>query len=172
LGNWEFGAPLLAKRGLKMLVITLAEPDERFTELRQKSRARWGIETLVVGRDPFAFVEIIRRLEKGDVVALLVDRPPESSATVVELFGRPFHASVAPAELARATGCTLLPVYLPRTREGYAARVLPPVSYERAALRTREARQALTQRIMNEFAPAIRQNLNQWYHFVPIWPKN
>src|SRR5439155_54004 len=105
LGNWEFGAPLLARRGVNLLVITLAEPTRRLTELRQASRARWGIETLVIGRDPFAFVEIIRRLESGAVVALLVDRPPETSAVMVELFGRKFAASIAAAELARASGC-------------------------------------------------------------------
>src|SRR4029077_20302242 len=118
LGNWEFGGPLLTKRGVKLQVITLAEPGNGLTELRQASRAKWGIETLVIGEDPFAFVEIIRRLEGGATVALLVDRPPETSAVTVELFGRPFSASIAAAELARASGCVLLPVYLPRNDDG------------------------------------------------------
>ncbi|HYT61588.1 MAG TPA: MMPL family transporter [Haliangiales bacterium] len=170
LGNWEFGAPLLAQRGVKLLVVTLAEPQGRLTELRQASRARWGIETLVIGRDPFAFVEIIRRLESGAIVALLVDRPPEASAVMVELFGRKFAASIAAAELARASGCVLLPVYLPRTERGYAAHILPEIPYDRAALRSRESRQKITQEILRAFEPVIRQHLDQWYHFVPIWP--
>jgi KDO2-lipid IV(A) lauroyltransferase len=171
LGNWEFGAPLLIRRGVSLLVITLDEPQGRLTEIRRKSRARWGIETLVIGRDPFAFVEIIRRLEAGAAVALLVDRPPERSAVMVELFGRKFAASIAPAELARASGCVLLPVYLPRTEQGYAAHSLPQIPYDRAALRSREACQKLTQEIMRAFEAPIRQHLDQWYHFVPIWPK-
>jgi len=101
---------------------------------------------------------------------LLVDRPPEATAVTVDLFGRPFAASIAAAELARATGCVLLPVYLPRTERGYAAHILPPVHYERGALRSRETRQKLTQEIMRAFEAAIRQHLDQWYHFVPIWP--
>ncbi len=171
IGNWEFGAPLLAKRGVQLLVITLPEPGDQFTELRRQSRARWGIETLVIGENPFAFVEIIRRLEAGAAVALLVDRPPAASAVPVQLFGRTFPASIAAAELARASGCVLLPVYIPRTENGYAAEVLPSISYDRAALRTREARQELTQKIMSAFEPVIRQYINQWYHFIPIWPK-
>ena len=170
IGNWEFGAPLLAKRGVQLLVITLPEPEDQFTELRRKSRARWGIETLVIGENPFAIVEIIQRLEAGAAVALLVDRPPAASAVPVQLFGRAFPASIAAAELARASGCVLLPVCLPRTQNGYAAEVLPAISYDRAALRTREARQELTQKIMSAFEPVIRQYLNQWYHFIPIWP--
>ena len=170
LGNWEFGAPLLARHGVKLLVVTLAEPQRQLTEIRQASRARWGIETLVIGRDPFSFVEMIRRLEAGATVALLVDRPLEAGSVSVELFGRKFAASIAAAELARASGCALLPVYLPRIENGYAAHILPEIPYDRAALRSPEARHKLTQEIMRAFEPAIRQHLDQWYHFVPIWP--
>ena len=171
LGNWEFGAPLLAKRGVKLLVITLEEPDSRLTEMRKASRERWGIETLVLGRDTFAFVEIIRRLESGATVALLVDRPPANTSVTVELFGQPFAASISAAELARATNCILLPAYIPRMQKTYAAHILPPISYDRASLRQTEARHKLTQEIMRAFEPVIRQHLDQWYHFVPIWQK-
>jgi lauroyl/myristoyl acyltransferase len=169
LGNWEFGAPLLTMNGYKLHVITLAEPGHGLTEMRQAARARWGIETVVIGRDPFAFVEIIRRLEAGATIALLVDRPPASSGVDVQLFGQPFSASIAVAELARATGCELLPVYLVRLGKGYEARILPPIEYERASLRDRGARQQLSQRVMDVFAPAIREYSDQWYHFVSIW---
>jgi len=169
LGNWEFGAPWLARRGVTLQVITMAEPTQDFTKLRQASRARWNIETFVIGEDPFAFLEVIRRLEGGATVALLVDRPPAATAVTVELFGRPFLASIAVAELARASGCMLVPVYLPRTGQAYAAHLLPAIPYDRAALRDRAARQQLTQEIIRVFKPVIRQHLNQWYHFVPIW---
>jgi predicted RND superfamily exporter protein/lauroyl/myristoyl acyltransferase len=171
LGNWEFGGPLLSRRGVSLQVVTLAEPGGGFTELRRASRARWDIDTLVIGHDPFAFVEIIRRRGGGATVALLVDRPPASTAVEVELFGRPFAASLAAAELARATGCVLLPVYLPLVGNTYEAHVLPAVLYERATLRDRAARQRLTQQIMRVFEPVIREHLEQWYHFVPVWPK-
>ena len=170
LGNWEFGGPMLTSRGVALQVLTLAEPGRDFTQLRQASRARWQIETLVVGNDPLAFVEIIKRLEGGAAVALLIDRPPPTSAVTVQLFGRCFEASIAAAELARASGCALLPVYIPWQPGGYTAHMLPAVPYERATLRDRSARQQLTQQMMTIFEPIIRQYLDQWYHFVPIWP--
>jgi lauroyl/myristoyl acyltransferase len=171
LGNWEFGGPLLIRKGVGLQVITLAEPGDGFTAMRQASRARWKIETLVIGNDPMAFLEVIRRLEKGATVALLVDRPPPPTAICVELFGRPFAASIAAAELARASGCALLPVYLPRHGDKYDAHVLPAITYERAKLRDREQRRQLTQSIIQVFEPLILQHLDQWYHFVPIWPE-
>jgi KDO2-lipid IV(A) lauroyltransferase len=170
LGNWEFGAPLLTERGIKLHVITAPEPQPELTAVRQAARARWGIQTLALGADPFAAVEIIRRLEANETVALLMDRPPTSTAARISLFGKPFDASISAAELARASGCVLLPVYLPRTHRGYTAHILPEIPYERPSLRDRGARLELTQRILNAFEPAIRLYLNQWYHFVSIWP--
>lgn len=169
IGNWELGAPFLRKRGVNLQVITQAEPHARLTSLRERSRAQWGIDTLVIGENPFAFVEVIRRLQEGAVVALLVDRPPEASAVTIKLFGHQFPASIAAAELARATGCVLLPVVLPRARAGYAVQLLPEVQYDRSALGNREARANLTQEIMRHFEPVIRQHITQWFHFVPVW---
>jgi len=171
LGNWEFGGPWLTQKGFTLQVVTLAEPGNGFTRLRQQSRARWNIETLVVGDDPFAFLEIIRRLEAGATVALLIDRPPARSAVPVELFGRPFNASIAAAELARASGCILLPVHIPRGADKYYAHILPPIPYDRPSLRDRDARIRLTQQIVRAFEPAIGQHPDQWYHFVPVWPQ-
>jgi len=169
LGNWELGGPLLAKRGVSLIVITQAEPDSTLTELRKVSRARWGIQTVVVGQDAFAFIEVIRRLQEGATVAMLIDRPPAPGAVGVQLFGQPFQASIAAAEMARASGCALLGVYVPRMEKGYAAHILPEFAYDRQRLGSREARQQLTQEIMSAFEGVIRQHLDQWYHFVPIW---
>ena len=171
LGNWELGGPWLTERGFPLKIITLAEPGAGFTQLRQASRSRWKVETLVIGDDPFGFLEVIRRLEAGETVALLVDRPPLATSVEVELFGRPFPASVAAAELARASGCELVPVYLPRMKNSYAAHILPPIPYDRAALRDRLNRVRLTGEIMRAFEPAIRQNIEQWFHFINVWPK-
>ena len=170
LGNWELGGALLARRGIKLLVLTQAEPGQHFTEERKAARARWGIETFVIGTDGFEFVELIKRLEGGANVALLMDRPPAAKAVVVELFGRPFLASIAAAELARASGCALLGVTVVRQRDGYWAKILPEFHYDRQALGDREARRQLTQTIMRAFEPEIRGHADQWFHFVPVWP--
>lgn len=170
LGNWELGAPLLRNRGISLQVITQPEPQPELTRLRQQSRARQNIETVVIGENPFAFVEVIRRLEAGAVVALLVDRPPSSSAVTVDLFGQPFSASIAPAELARASGCALLPATIVRRGKGCEVQMLPELSYDRREIGSREARARLTQELMKIFEPAIRRDLDQWFHFVPVWP--
>jgi lauroyl/myristoyl acyltransferase len=160
----------MTDRGQKLLVLTQAEPDARLTQLRQESRARWGIETLVVGGDAFSFIEIIKRLQAGACVALLIDRPMPQTGVTVELCGQPFAASIAAAELARASGCAILPVYIVREEGNYTARMLAEIPYDRAAIGNRAARVELTQQIIRALEPAIRQHADQWYHFVPVWP--
>jgi uncharacterized protein len=171
LGNWELGGAFMARHDIKLLVLTQDEPDPRLTAMRQASRARWGVETLVVGKDAFVIVEIIKRLQAGATVALLVDRPPAPTAVKVKLFGRDFAASIAAAEMARASGCAIVPTFIVREPGGYRAQILPEIAYDRAAIGNREARIGLTQEILRAFEPAIRQYAAQWYHFVPIWPE-
>lgn len=168
LGNWELGAPLLASRGIRLAVVTQAEPGEDFTELRSQARSRQGIDTVVIGRDAFGSIPIIRKLEEGVAVAMLIDRPV-ANATTVELFGRPFAASLAPADLARVTGCAIVGVYVIRSRLGYSAHALPEFGYDRAQLGTRDGRRRFVQDIVRAFEPVIRQYAAQWFHFVPIW---
>ena len=171
LGNWEHGGQLLNQLGLPLTVLTQAEPDDGLTALRIASRRRCGVETLIIGQDSFAFIEVIKRLQAGAALALSLDRPPPQGGVAVELFGRPFTAPAAAAELARASGCALIGVTIVRRRSGYAVTVLPEFTYDLRALGNHEARRQLNQQILRAFEPAIRENIDQWYQFVPIWPK-
>jgi KDO2-lipid IV(A) lauroyltransferase len=136
LGNWELGGPRFVREGTRLQVITLEEPGGGLTAIRQAARARSNIDTIVIGKDAFAFVEIIRKLEGGATVALLIDRPHPTTAVEVEFLGLRFQASIAAAELARASGCAVLPVYVVRLANYYGAYMLPEVPYERRASAT------------------------------------
>jgi lauroyl/myristoyl acyltransferase len=170
LGNWEHGGLLLKQLGIRLTILSLAEPDDGLTEMRNAARARYGVDTLIIGEGDFAFVEVIKQLQAGADLALSLDRPPERGVGVhIEFFGRPFEASLAAAELARASGCALIGVTIVRRPNGFAVKVLPEFTYDRKALGNREARRELTQQILRAFEPEIRDNIQQWYQFTPIW---
>lgn len=171
LGNWEHGGLLLTQLGIRLTILTQAEPDDGLTDLRIEARRRCGVETLVIGQDDFAFVEVIKQLQAGADLAISLDRPPEKGGVPIEFFGHPFEASLAAAELARASGCALIGVTIVRRPNGYAVKVLPEFTYDRKALGNREARRELTQQILRAFEPEIRKDIDQWYQFTPIWPK-
>jgi lauroyl/myristoyl acyltransferase len=161
----------LTQLGIRLTILTQAEPDDGLTELRIASRARYGVDTLIIGRDSFAFVEVIKKLQAGADLAMSLDRPPDRGGVVVDFFGHPFEASLAAAELARASGCALIGVTIVRRPDGYAVKVLPEFAYDRKVLGSRDARRELTRQILRAFEPEIRNNINQWYQFTPIWPK-
>jgi predicted RND superfamily exporter protein/lauroyl/myristoyl acyltransferase len=171
LGNWEHGGLLLNQLGIQLTVLTLAEPDDGLTDLRIALRRRCGVETLIIGQDSFAFVEVIKRLQAGEALAISLDRPVTRGGVPIEFFGKMFDAPLAAAELARASGCALVGVTLVRRPDGYAVKVLPEFTYDRRGLGSREARQELTQKILRAFEPEIRKDIDQWYQFVPLWPK-
>jgi len=172
LGNWEHGGLLLTQLGIRLTILTQAEPDDGLTDLRIEARRRCGVQTLVIGQNDFAFVEVIKQLQAGADLAISLDRPPEKGGVPIEFFGRPFEASLAAAELARASGCALIGVTIVRRPNGYAVKVLPEFTYDRKALGNREARRELTQQILRAFEPEIRKDIDQWYQFIPIWLKN
>lgn len=171
LGNWEHGGLLLKQVGIPLTVLTLAEPDDGLTNLRIEARRRLGVETLVIGRDDFAFVEVIKQLQAGADLAISLDRPPEKGGVLIEFLGHPFEASLAAAELARASGCALIGVTIVHGANGYVVKVLPEFTYDRKALGSRDARRELTQQILRAFEPEIRKDIDQWYQFTPIWPR-
>ena len=171
LGNWEHGGLLLNQLGIRLTILTQAEPDDGLTEMRKAARARYGVDTLIIGEDNFAFVEVIKQLQAGADLAVSLDRPPDRGGVPVEFFGHPFEASLAAAELARASGCALVGVTIVRRPDGYAVKVLPEFTYDRKALGNREARRELTQQILRAFEPEIRKDIDQWYQFTPIWPR-
>jgi predicted exporter/lauroyl/myristoyl acyltransferase len=171
LGNWEHGGLLLNQLGIRLTVLTQAEPDDGLTDLRKAARARYGVDTLIIGDDGFAFVEVIKQLQAGADMAISLDRPPDRGGVPVKFFGHDFEASLAAAELARASGCALVGVTIVRRPEGFAVKVLPEFTYDRRALGNREARRELTEQILRAFEPEIRKNIDQWYQFTPIWPK-
>ena len=117
-------------------------------------------------------MEVIKQLQAGADLAISLDRPPERGGVPIEFFGHPFEASLAAAELARASGCALIGVTIVRRPNGYAVKVLPEFTYDRKALGNREARRELTQQILRAFEPEIRKDIDQWYQFTPIWPKD
>lgn len=168
LGAWELGGVLLAMLGVPITVVTYTEPQPELHRWRQEYRERFGIRTITLGDDKFAFVEIIKTLRQNGVVAILVDRPQDGGVPV-QLAGRTSHFSPAPALLWKHTGATILPTCVLAERDGkYRCHLYPPIEM-RETPDPAEFQQVNAQRIADFFEKLIRQHPEQFYNFVPLW---
>jgi lauroyl/myristoyl acyltransferase len=171
LGNWELGGVLLALRGFPMSVVTLEEPTTELTRWRDAFRQKVGIRTTAVGPGhQFAFVELIRTLRAGGIVAMLVDRPYSGSGVPVEFFGRKTEFSSAPALLWQHTGAAVVPAFVLHNDTGrYTAFAQAPLAFTKST-EPRADLAANTQLLATHFEHVIRQHPDQWFNYVPIWP--
>jgi lauroyl/myristoyl acyltransferase len=165
LGAWELGGMVLAADGFPVNVVTMAEPTQELNEWRQKYRERFGIKTITVGSDKFAFVEIIQALRRNELVAMLIDRPYLNSGVPVNFFGRSTLFSAAAARIWQYTQASVIPAFVVQLNPGqYGCYAYPPI--DMAADRTVEEN---SQGIANVFQAIIREFPEQWFNFVPIW---
>ena len=165
LGAWELGGMALASDGFPVNVVTLAEPTSELNEWRQKFRQRFGIKTVTVGEDKFAFVEIIQALRRNELVAMLVDRPYLNSGIEVRFFDRPTLFSAAAARVWQYSQASVIPAFVLQLEPGqYGCYAYSPI--EMSPDQTIEQNSQL---IADVFQAVVREFPEQWFNFVPIW---
>lgn len=164
LGNWELGAPLLTSMGFPLTVVTLEEVTPELNRWRAAYRKRFNVGTVAIGSDPFVFVEITRRLQAGEMVALLADRPYAKAAAPVNWFGARTLFSTGPAHLWQHTGSVVLPAFVLQESDGtYRATTEEPVKFVEG-----DTVEQNTQRLADRFGRVIAAHPDQWYNFVPV----
>ncbi len=165
LGAWELGGMVLAADGFPVNVVTLTEPTRELNDWRREYRARFGIKTITVGTDKFAFVEIIAALRRNELVAMLVDRPYLNSGVEVRFFDRLTSFSAAAAHLWYHTRATVIPAFVLQLDPGsYGCYAYPPIE-----MRPDRTAGENSQLVADVFQSIIREFPDQWFNFVPVW---
>ena len=112
---------------------------------------------------------MINTLRNNGIVAMLVERPQESSGTPVNFFGREMLFSSGPALLWQHTDATVLPAFVLQKNDGRYLSLIDPAVPMKQDANPREGLAGNTQRIATIFETIIRDHPDQWYNFVPIW---
>jgi KDO2-lipid IV(A) lauroyltransferase len=168
-GSWEMGGVLVRLRGNPLTVVTLREPSVELDRWRRARREERGIKTLTIGQDPFALIEIVRALERGECVAMLVDRPTGGDGVTVPFLGRPTPFSSAPAMIWQHVGVPVHPAHVIRQPDGrYISAIGDPLPFARGSDR-REALVANTALVADYFSRMIGAYPDQWFNYTPMW---
>jgi len=167
-GLFELGALMMAQLGIPSVVLTYPEPSRALTEWRVAFRRHWNVETIEVGTDSFAFLEIAEHLRRGKFVATLIDRPHPTDDTAVSWPNGTAHFSAGILLLAAHVGVPVFPATMARRSDGgYHSRVFPPIWIEERGSRA-ETLRFYGQQIADRLAPVLCEHPEQWYQFVPL----
>jgi KDO2-lipid IV(A) lauroyltransferase len=167
-GLFELGGLLLAWQGYSAVILTYPEPSEALTRWRSDFRARWKAETLRVGTDSFAFLEIAQRLRRGCFVAALVDRPHPTDSTRVALPNGHANFSTGILLLAAQGNVPVIPATMSRRPDGtYHAQIFDPIFVQPKGSRA-ETLAFYSQQIADTLSPVLCAQPEQWYQFVPV----
>jgi lauroyl/myristoyl acyltransferase len=169
-GLFELGGLMVAQMGIPCAVLTYPEPSRALTEWRTRFRRGWGVDTIEIGTDNFAFLEIADHLRKGKFVATLIDRPHPSDNTPVTLPNGTANFSAGILLLAAHGGIPVIPATMSRQADGtYHSRIFPPLFIEERGSRA-ETLRFYSQQIADTLLPVLCAQPEQWYQFVPLSP--
>jgi KDO2-lipid IV(A) lauroyltransferase len=171
-GNWELAGVILRRlTNHRLAVMAMREPGEGVTEMRVGIREKLGIETIEVRKGFDTALQIRARLERNEVVAMLVDRHLGKDRVPVTFFGRPAFFLRTPALMAHFTGAPLVPVFLYRESAKSRKFVMecgPAIAIARTGDRDANVASA-TQQVAAIVESQIRRRPDYWYQFYSFW---
>jgi KDO2-lipid IV(A) lauroyltransferase len=162
LGNWELAAVVLAHWGYTVHAVAGVQLGRWLTPAVRETKAELAIYT-VAPEDGFR--KLLRALEHNDLVALMVDGDIYSHGAPVEFFGRETRWPAGPGVLAQRTGALIICGYCERTGPGrFHIKIEPaldPAAFPSTA--------ALNAAVAATAERHIREHLDQWCIFRPLW---
>ena len=167
IGPWDCAARLLAKDfSADVLVVMLAEPDERARQVHDAVRQRSGVRVVHIGEHPLDALPLLRHVQSGGVVAIQLDRAaPGGRSLDVELFGDRERMPEGPFRLAALSGAPIVPIFAHRAGYfRYEFSVAAPIWVKRKASAPElQAAAASAAESMQSF---ITRHPTEWFHFA------
>ena len=162
VGNWELAAVVLAHLGYTLHAVAGVQLSRWLTPAVRETKAELAIHT-VAPEDGFR--KLLRALERNDLIALMVDGDMYSHGTPVEFFGRETRWPSGPGVLAQRTGALIICGFCERVGPGRFRIVMEP-GLDPAAYPTTAGLNAAVAATAERH---IREHLDQWCIFRPVW---
>ncbi len=168
-GNFEMLAAVHTLRGVPITMITRRMGDSFVTRLWRRTRARAGVEDLVIRRGE-TLRAARRALERGRVLGYVIDQnQPARRAIFPTFFGIPAATSPTPAVLALRTGAAVVfIVAIPLPDGRHRVVIEGPLEVARTGDRARDVL-AFTQDLNDRLERHVREHPALWYWLHRRW---
>lgn len=155
LANWEVLPAALKENGILMHSVYRAPNNPAVDRLLVKTRSLGGVLNSF-GKNARGMREVIKMLANGGHIGMLIDQKFNQGPDI-PFFGMPARTTLAYIDIARKTGCTLLPGRIVRTGgSNFIVHGCPPLNIEG---KTHEAVALEMHALLEEW---IRENPGQW----------
>lgn len=162
IGNWELAAVVVAHWGYTLHAVAGVQLSRWLTPAVRETKTELAIHT-VAPEDGYR--KLLRALEHGDLVALMVDGDIYNQGVPVEFFGREMQFPAGPGVLAQRAGALVLCAYCERTKPGRFRIHFEPALDPAAFASTAELNAAVAASSERH----IREHLDQWCIFRPLF---
>jgi KDO2-lipid IV(A) lauroyltransferase len=162
LGNWELAGVLVASWGYPLHAVAGVQFTRWLSPAVRETKSEMAVST-VSPED--GFKKLYRALEHNELVALLADGDIYHQPVTVELFGRETPFPAGPSVLSMRTGALIVPGFCQRLKGGRFRVVIEP-PLDPAVF---ESAHALSQAVAARVETHIREHVEQWCIFRPVW---
>lgn len=168
-GSWEIAASLMQRFGRRVNVVMAREANPSVEAFQSALRERCGLRVLHSDSSPFASLNMLQALRRGEVVAIQIDRSAPGHVTrTIDFFGAPAQFQYGPFALARLAGAPLWPVFAARVGTR-SYRILPEPLRTIPRDASEEDVLAVMRDVVRRFEVHVRAYPNQWFQFAPFW---
>ena len=165
LGPWELAGAYLTCLGHRIGTVALEHPSERVTRFFSARRAAWGIADFPARS---CAGELLRVLERGESIVLLVDRNFSKHGEPLRFLGEETRLPIGHVLLAMRSGAPLVPCcayYASGGRiEGIIGESIPAPDRSAPPRETAE-------RCLERIEAFIREHPDQWFAFDHVWER-
>ena len=168
VGNIDLGAALLGQQGYPVNVVVDRFEPPRLDKLIQDQRRARGLALIPVDRAPRQALRILR---KGEILALLIDKPTPGEGMTIRIFGGSMSIPAGAAFLSWRTGAPIVPCRVIRRPDNqYRAEIGVPIDPKQSQLSGKQVSvDDLAQRMATVLEDWVRDEPTKWYPFRRLW---
>lgn len=169
MGNMDMSIQIIRARGVKVTILAEVEEPEQLFKKNNQLRSYNGVSILPV---TYSGIKVaMKRLKKGELVAIACDRALQGSGQYRPFFGEEALLPIGGVEMAYRTGAAIVPAFTFREKAyKFSMYFEAPIILDRQSGRAECIESGLA-RIVALMEEYISRSPGQWMVFEPIWRK-
>ena len=168
-GNWDLAGSIVELAGLPIFSVAAKQRNPFMNRLMNRMRGGHGMEVLERDGGPRVYMEMLRRIRRGQVFAILPDTRSRTPALAVPFLGGTANLARGMALLSIQAGAPVVPVVMRRVGwRRFEIEFFPTLRPDPAADRDAEELR-ITREVLARFDAAIRATPEQWFWYNKRW---